>query len=538
MVADLGAFFWIHSVRVIMNLKGGGMNFTFGDFQIEFSDGSRQVDGSLNWVTGKRIEQEAEANQAPASAIVRGLELHRSQVQAERHTFGAPILARFFRLVFEKANEDDVEIYTGFHPITELRMFGEGFQPRVSLESPLIDPRGTRTLTSIEWSAVTPPGTSVFLQTRTSSTKSEITHYFNRLGEEVTEEKYDKLKEPDDRVKIPDVNLKGDIVTEEVMGSDASTWSQPYLVSGSRVTSPSPRDFVQIRATLLSATLKSMRLNYVDPLADRFLGEVTPALIESLAVERSFSLYVRPDFGRSNPGFDGFLLTAPDGLSLDRFGRILAGPEQELIADGDLSEYTIVDAVQLDTGEDSMLVSFPLIESDAEIEVLRLDFTGRLFSVGGQVQAFARFTGDGDGETVWQQVDGGDAAEGVDSNSLLVVGIQKHRQLMTAFDIPAVFTPNGDGVNDELVLRFAVVLVGASRAVEVSVFDLSGRLVRTLRKQEAVSAGDYELEWDGEDEAGQRVPPGVYGLRFHVAADDDGADLDQRDILRTVAVAY
>ena len=98
-----------------------------------------------------------------------------------------------------------------------------------------------------------------------------------------------------------------------------------------------------------------------------------------------------------------------------------------------------------------MLVSFPLIESDAEIEVLRLDFTGRLFSVGGQVQAFARFTGDGDGETVWQQVDGGDAAEGVDSNSLLVVGIQKHRQLMTAFDIPAVFTPNGDGVNDELV---------------------------------------------------------------------------------------
>ena len=246
--------------------------------------------------------------------------------------------------------------------MSELRLFGEGFQPRVSLESPLIDPRGTRTLTSIEWDAVTPAGTSVFLETRTSSTKSEVTHYFNRLGEEVTEEKYDKLKEPDDRVKIPDVNLKGDIVTEEVMGSDASTWSQPYLVSGSRVTSPSPRDFVQIRATLLSdrpetaATLKSMRLNYVDPLADRFLGEVTPALIESLAVERSFSLYVRPDFGRSNPGFDGFLLTAPDGLSLDRFGRILAGPEQELIADGDeitegdLSEYTIVDAVQLDTG--------------------------------------------------------------------------------------------------------------------------------------------------------------------------------------------
>ena len=541
-VADLGAFFWINSMRIIMNLRGAGHGFTFGDFKLDFSDGSRNVDGSLKWVTGKRVEQEPVAKSR--QTVVPGLELHRSQVHAERHRFGAPILARFFRLVYEKANDDIVTLFAGIHPITELRMFGDGFQPRVSLESPLIDPGGTRTLTTIEWDAVTPPGTSVFLQTRTSSTKSEVTHYFNRLGEEVTAEKYDKLKEPDDRVKIPDVNLKGDIVTEEIMGSDASAWSEPYLVSGSRITSPSPRDFVQIRATLVSdrpetaATLESLRLNYTNPLADRFLGEVTPARIESLAVERSFSLYVRPDFGRSNPGFDGFLLTAPDGMSLDRFSRIFAGPEQELITEGDLSEYVIADAVQLDTAEDSLLVSFPLIESEAEIEVLRLDFTGRLFSVGGQVQAFAQFAGDGDAETVWQQVDGGDAAEGVDSNSLLVVGVQKRRQLMTAFDVPAVFTPNGDGVNDELVLRFAVVLVGASRAVEVSVFDLSGRLVRTLRQQEAVGAGEYAMEWDGEDEAGHRVPPGVYALRFHVAADDEGADLDKGEIMRTVAVAY
>ena len=505
-----------------------------GNFQLDFSDGSRLVDGSPNWVTGKHIEQEPEAGRAHYAHTLRVV-----TVRAERHTFEAPILARYFRIVYASS------LVTGGNlPITELQIFSDGFQPRVSLESPLIDPRGTRTLTTIEWDAVTPPGTSVFMQTRTSSTKSEITRYFNRLGEEVTAEKYDKLKEPDDRVKIPDVNLKGDIVTDEVMGSDASAWSQPYLVSGSRITSPSPRDFVQIRATLVSdrpemaATLGSMRLNYVDPLADRFLGEVTPALIESLAVERSFSLYVRPDFGRSNPGFDGFLLTAPDGLSLDRFSRILAGPEQELIAEGDeiamgeelaageLSEYVIADAAQHETAEDSLLVSFPLIAPDADIDVVRLDFTGRLFSIGGQVHAFARFAGDGD------------AADGVDSNGLLVIGVQKRRQLMTAFDIPAVFTPNGDGVNDELVLRFAVVLVGARRSVEVSVFDLSGRLVRTLRQQEEVGAGEYEIEWDGEDEVGDRVPPGVYGLRFHVAADDDGADLDERDIIRTVAVAY
>ena len=539
-VTDLGAFFWINSLQIIMNLRGAGHSFTFGDFQLDFSDGSRQVDGSLEWVTAKRIEQEPVAK--GRDTVVLGHELHPSQVQAERHSFEGPVQARFFRLVYEKADDNRVTLYQGIHPVSELQMFGEGYQPQVSLESPLIDPRGTRTLTAIEWDAETPPGTRVFLQTRTSSTKSEVTHYFDRLGKEVTAEKYDKLKDPNPKVKIPDNLLKGDIVIEEVMGSDASAWSDPYQVSGSRITSPSPRNFVQMRATLVSdspeaaATLKNVRLKYAEPLAERFLGEVTPARVESLAVERPFSLYVRPDFGRANPGFDGLLLTAPDGLSLERFTRLLAGPEQELMEAGEPSSFVIADAAQLGTAGDSLLVAFPLIEPDADLEVLRLDFTGRLYSIGGQVQAFARFSGDG--ETVWQQVDGGNAVEGVDSNRLLVVGVQERRQLMTAFELPAAFTPNGDGVNDEAVLRFAVVLVGASRAVAVSVFDLSGRLVRTLRQQEAVSSGFYEMRWDGADAGGERVPPGVYALRFHIEADDAGAGLDEHEVIRTVAVAY
>ena len=539
-VADLGSFFWINSLQFIMNLRGRLNGFTFGNFQLDFSDGSRHVDGSPEWVTGKRIEQRIFGLRSSARSLD---DVHRSTVDAERHTFAAPILARYFRLAYET---DEDWIATGRpgaeFPIAELRMFSEGFQPRVSVESPMIDPRGTRTLTSIEWEADTPPGTSVFLQTRTSSSKSVVKHYFNGLGDPVTEEAYEKLKKPGKF--IPLKSTKGEIVTEEIMGSDASAWSEPYLESGSRISSPSPRAFVQIRATLLSdtheaaATLRSVHLNYAEPLADRFLGEVTPERVESLAVELPFSLYVRPEFGRRNPGFDGILLTAPDGMSLEGLTRVLAGAEQDLIEGGDLSQFVITDAVQLDTADDSLLVTFPLIEPDADIEILRLDFAGRLFSIGGRVQAFARFAGNGDGEPVWQQVDGGNAADGVDSNRLLVVGVQQHRQLMTAFDLPPAFTPNGDGVNDEAVLRFAVVLVGTSRAVEVTVFDLSGRRVRTLRPPSEVGAGKYEMNWDGADEAGQRVPPGVYALRFHVEADDEGADLDERDIIRTVAVAY
>ena len=57
-------------------------------------------------------------------------------------------------------------------------------------------------------------------------------------------------------------------------------------------------------------------------------------------------------------------------------------------------------------------------------------------------------------------------------------------------------------------------------------------------RQQEVGAGEYELEWDGEDEAGGLVPPGMYVLRFHVEADEEGAGLDVGDVIRTVAVAY
>ena len=46
---------------------------------------------------------------------------------------------------------------------------------------------------------------------------------------------------------------KGDIIPEEVAGSDWEPWSEPYEVaSGSPITSPSPRKYLKVRARLLS----------------------------------------------------------------------------------------------------------------------------------------------------------------------------------------------------------------------------------------------------------------------------------------------
>ena len=546
LTVDLGSLFWIGTVKIIQNMKGALALSTFGDHEYAYSDGSRRVDGSLQWETARRVQQGFFVTH-PGVGFLTGTPLHPTGIHIERQRFEPPVRARFLRVLY-KDEEDrfrESDASNNFHPFTELQIFGEGFQPQVTIESPLMNPQGTRTLTSIEWDADVPPGTSITLQTRTSQTKSEQTRYYNRVGDEVDSTFYAKnLFEWTEDTKIPDANLKGDIVSTVLLGNDASEWSQPYRHPGARITSPSPRNFVQIRATLVSdtpdtaATLKSVRLNYTEPLADRFIGEMTPIRVDSLGVERPFTLYVQPQFRRGNPGFDGLLLTAPPGMSLG-FSKIYAGPAVELTGPGNgAAEFEIVNVAVAATADDSLLVGFPAITPASDVELVRLDFTGELFSVGGQLLIHALLSGGGDEDVIWQQIDEGDAASDVKENSLVVVTLPRERRLFTDFDLPAGCTPNGDGVNDTAILAFSVVLVGVSRQVEIEVYDLGGRIVRRLSSGREVSAGRHEIDWDGRNDAGVLVPPGVYALRFHVDADGNGAGLNQLDAIRTIAVAY
>jgi hypothetical protein len=59
-----------------------------------------------------------------------------------------------------------------------------------------------------------------------------------------------------------------------------------------------------------------------------------------------------------------------------------------------------------------------------------------------------------------------------------------------------------------LVLSFETVQSGHS---SVLVFDLTGRLVRTLQRGE-LAAGSQSLSWDGTDDSGNRLPSGIYTL--------------------------
>jgi len=55
--------------------------------------------------------------------------------------------------------------------------------------------------------------------------------------------------------------------------------------------------------------------------------------------------------------------------------------------------------------------------------------------------------------------------------------------------------------------------------VTMNVYNVSGRLVRTLKQDEYTDAGTHEVSWNGLDNVGRRVPSGVYFVKTSVGGD-------------------
>jgi hypothetical protein len=65
--------------------------------------------------------------------------------------------------------------------------------------------------------------------------------------------------------------------------------------------------------------------------------------------------------------------------------------------------------------------------------------------------------------------------------------------------------------NPATAIRFALRNEGP---VDLAIYDLSGRLVRTLARGDRFAAGDHTMAWDGRSDAGKELSSGVYLVRF------------------------
>ena len=362
----------------------------------------------------------------------------------------------------------------------------------------------SKNLNTVEWQGDVPSGTRIEVRSRTGNEVNPVFVFHDKNGKVVTEKKYGKL--------IP--SFRGSIDTLITPGGDWSPWSKVYSESGEFFQSPSPRQYMELDVRLISddptsgASIDWLAVNFTPPLAEQTLGEIYPLQADP-GVESEFSYFLRPLRARGS-GFDRLLLQSSAPV---QFSGIVVDDEP------------VEGAV--DVNEEGFLVTLPDKVRSGQLVELRFDAS--VFLQGTRFDLFLQDTDQP--EDLRQFVDTGDATDLVESSTNVVM-LPVSQSLLNNLDTSTrVLTPNGDGVNDDLVAVFDLVNVLVPRPLTFSVFDLSGRRVHKIDLD--ATAGRTEFSWDGRNDDGNLVPPGLYILDITVSG-----DTGDRSSHQVVSVAY
>ena len=449
--------------------------------------------------------------------------------------------------------------------IEKFQVFGEGFFPTARYISPIID-MGSRAnwgLIRIEQELAGAAG-KVDMQIRTRSGKdenplaytrrqvalqgaSEITTSVNNPGQPLERREY---------LKLPVSGRQGDPWERGSVRDDLQNWSpwtSPYLLEelaeGTQVLSPGPSQYFQFSVDFKSDDLEASHVLHqielefsAPPLADELIGEIYPREVPA-AEDIEFVYAVRavvrsPDVQK----FDSFVVPTPSRVS--RIERIeIVGADgvhlvdhtfavQDAVTDeGDVAVTSVDDA--------SFTVRFPAISEHGTL--LKIHFVSRVLAFSTRFPGRALLVD----EDAFQGVISGDAGVLAEDDIATESGITvlsrsvTRGSLLGSFSFDRnVLTPNGDGVNEQLGMRFEILAVIGSARITVDLHDLSGRRVRRLLDVEGQNgvydASSYpELNWDGTDDHGAHVAPGLYLVKVEV----DG-DARTGQTLRPIGVAY
>ncbi len=164
-------------------------------------------------------------------------------------------------------------------------------------------------------------------------------------------------------------------------------------------------------------------------------------------------------------------------------------------------------------------------------DLVRLRFASRVFLQGSNVKVAVRHSA---ATALWQEAQAGDITVAGPGNGLEIQAMGGRGVVDQVQVAPNPFTPNGDSINDQTTISFSLFKVHVSRPVKVSLFRLDGRRVRTI--EETVSGGAQSFVWDGRDDQGALVPPGLYIAQIDAAT--DAADVSGQQVARLVGVAY
>ena len=390
-----------------------------------------------------------------------------------------PTWTRFVRFVI-------VDVSPGNRPaIGEFEVFGDGFADEgLFLSRPLaIVPSDVgKNFGRVRWEATVPERTQLSVQLRTGDTIADF--------------------------DVPD-----------------SGWSQPDS-SGAWYPAVEPARLLQYRVSMatndhnLTPRFEHLEIEYDTDLAvTRALGRVSPNRV-AMGVDTTFTYHLDLEFEAGDLGIERLNIEVPSEARLADGAAISA-----LLSGWESTQQTL-----------ALTFAPPLTES-TQLEIpLRTqthasahDFRAAVFGPGADP-----LLGNPLNVTQNQTVD---ALTGKTYSWSVAASTTADELLSRVRANPAVITPNDDEVNDHTVIEFVLSVVDTPTDISIQIFDLNGRRVRDLRPA-PVAAGAFAGpgapgSWDGTDDSGSKVAPGLY--LFRVEADLDTGNETKSGV---IAVAY
>ena len=303
-----------------------------------------------------------------------------------------------------------------------------------------------------------------------------------------------------------------------------SAWSQePEIL----LTVPEPRRFLQYQ--LLMQTSDPFEGPRLDSLVVLYSGSLPAAQALASVVPTQVSIGVDTTFTYT------LGLEVGNGEGIARLVILTPWPAQ---LDIDAVQGALIDAERTYATNDSLVIAFdPPISADTELEI---PFKSRLLSASHSFQGLL-YAPDAVSPLLVQEREGEDPLTGLAYSVASEAVDFEIPILQDVRPFPGAFSPNGDGINDQVALGFTLGRV-SNAPVRLEIYDLGGNLLRTLSERR-LNAGLYAprsgrgvelpVSWDGRAENGEILPPGLYLYRLVV-------DLEPEDETATgvVGIAY
>jgi len=293
------------------------------------------------------------------------------------------------------------------------------------------------------------------------------------------------------------------------------------------ISSPDGRRYLQFKALIKSedtfafGRLDSLVIEYTPLLAKRVIGEAAlqdvpdppGGIVEVPAgLDMTFTYDIRAEFDSPDQvGFNGVRIATESKARFLRLevGTPLADVKPDSVVEGD-RELVMYFPSHPITGKTNRPIR---VTFQTAVLSFNSYFSGEVLQVSG--------------DNLPQSIDPGNANDSVTTDDIRVFVTAPSLEVLSSVTVsPEMMTPNGDGIHETATI--IITTLGVEQATgEVLIYTTSGVMVRRVVTYPTLRKGISTVEWDGKNDRGGLVPPGIYLCKI-VVDTDSGRSTEQK----------